>query len=202
MKTSHTLTMVCLLGAAVSFGSAQAGTDELVKNCETCHGAGGNGDDLKVPNIAGMSEVYLNDTMTAYKSGDRPAGSKYKPKDGEESDMAMVAKKLSEGDIEAVAAHFAGQTFRPHAQQVDAALAAKGKAAFDEGCEKCHSEGGSVAADDAGVIAGQGKPYLEEQFKMYDDGLRPMPKKMKKKFEALSGDDKAAIIEFLAGGGK
>ena len=85
---------------------------------------------------------------------------------------------------------------------MDAALAAKGKSAFDDSCDKCHSEGGSVAGDDAGLIAGQGKPYLEAQFKQFDDGSRSMPKKMKKKYEALSGEDKAAIIEFLAGGGK
>ena len=116
--------------------------------------------------------------------------------------MAEVAKKLSEADIDAVAEHFAGQTYAPHAQQVDAALAAKGKAAFDDNCEKCHSEGGSVADDDASLLAGQGKPYLEEQFKLYDDGSRPMSKKMAKKFEKISDEDKAAIIEFLAGGGK
>ena len=201
MKIVRSLSAACLLFVMGSAGVALAGVEDLIKDCDSCHGANGNGDDLSVPNIAGMSEVYLSDTMLAYKAGDRP-GIKYKPKDGDETDMGAISQKLSEDDIAALAAHYAAQQFKPHVQQVDAALAAKGKEAFDEACEKCHSEGGSVADDDAGIIAGQGKPYLEGQFKLYDDGSRPMPKKMTKKYEELDDAAKAAIIEFLAGGGK
>ena len=201
MTKLRILSVACLLGLAVGLNPAQAGTDELIKDCENCHGKGGNGDDLKVPNIAGMSEVYLHDTLVAYKGGDRP-GVRYKPKDGEETDMVEIVKKLSEDEISALAAHFAKQQYQPHAQQVDAALAAQGKEAFDAACEKCHSEGGTLADDDAGILAGQGKPYLEQQFKLYRDGKRAMPKKMAKKMEDLDDATSAAIVEFLAGGSK
>jgi sulfide dehydrogenase cytochrome subunit len=201
MKSIRIFSVGCLVGMAVSVGIAQAAPEELLKSCASCHGEDGNVDDLNVPNIAGLSEVYFIDNMLAYKSGDRP-GISYKPKDGEETDMGEISKDLSEADIEALAAFYAEQKYQPREQAVDAALAAKGKEVFDDACEKCHSEGGAVAEDDAGILAGQGKPYLQAQFKLYDEGSRYMPKKMASKWEELSDDDKAALIEFMAGGSK
>lgn len=201
MKNGYSLALAGLVGLAACIGvTGAAVADDLVKKCEGCHGAGGNGDDLKVPNIAGMSKVYIQDTLTGYREGNRP-GIKYKPKDGDESDMATVAKALSADDIEKVAGHFAGQKYQAHTQEVDATLAAQGMAAFEK-CEKCHSEGGTVAEDDASLLAGQGKPYLELQFKNFADGSRQMPKKMAKVFEKLDDAAKTAIIEYLAGGAK
>jgi sulfide dehydrogenase cytochrome subunit len=201
MKKTIVLSLAGLMSVAVPFATLQAGSDDLADKCDACHGKDGGSEDSKVPSIGGMSEYYLHDTMMAYRSGDRP-GVKYKPKSGEETDMNAVAKKLSEGDINALASHYADESFVPHPQSVDAAQAAKGKKVFEKYCEKCHSEGGSVADDDAGILAGQWKPYLEEQFKMFNEGTRPMPRKMEKKLKKVDEGDQAAIVEFLAGGGK
>jgi len=201
MKKTIIMSLAGLISIAIPLATLQAGSDALVDKCDACHGKEGRSEDGKVPSIGGMSETYLHDTMMAYRSGERPSV-KYKPKDGDENDMNTVAKKLSESDINAVAAHYAGESFVAHPQSVDATLAAKGKKVFDKACEKCHSEGGSVADDDAGILAGQWKPYLEEQFKMFADGSRPMPKKMAKKFKKMDEGELAAMAEFLAGGGK
>jgi sulfide dehydrogenase cytochrome subunit len=201
MKKTIVLSLAGLISVAVPFATLQAGSDDMAAKCDNCHGKDGRSEDAKVPSIGGMSENYLHDTMMAYQSGDRP-GVKYKPKSGDESDMNAVAKKLSESDISELAHHYADESFVPHPQSVDAAQAAKGKKVFDKHCEKCHSEGGSVADDDAGILAGQWKPYLEEQFKMFAEGARPMPKKMEKKFKKVDEGELAAIVEFLAGGGK
>ena len=201
MRKIQSLFVIGLLGSAIGAGIAQAAPADLVKKCEGCHGADGNGSDLNVPNIAGMSAVYIGDTLLAYKAGDRP-GIKYKPKDGDESDMATVAKSLSEEDIKAVAAHFAGKTYQMHPQDVDAALAAQGKQLFADNCDRCHSDGGTIAEDDSSLLAGQGKPYLQKQFENFTSGARQMPKKMAKRFEKLDDAGKAAVIEYLAGGAK
>ena len=196
------ITTILVAGLLASpWACVSAGVDQIAKDCDGCHGKDGNSEVGKVPSIAGMSAAYLSDTLIGYKSGDRP-GLKYTPKDGAETDMNEVAKKLSDDDISAIADHYAGLTFKPGKQSVDSAMAAKGKAVFDDECEKCHSEGGTVADDDAGIIGGQWKPYLEGQFKLFDEEKREMPKKMAKKFSKVSASDKAAIIEFLAGGGK
>jgi sulfide dehydrogenase cytochrome subunit len=201
MKKTIILSLAGLISVAVPFTALLAGSSELTDKCDTCHGKDGRSEDGKVPSIGGMSETYLHDTMMAYRSGDRP-GVKYKPKQGDETDMNAVAKKLSESDINAVATHYSNESFVAHPQNADAGQAAKGKKVFAKFCEKCHSEGGSVADDDAGILTGQWKPYLEEQFKMFTNGSRPMPKKMAKKFKAVDEGELAAIAEFLAGGGK
>lgn len=196
------ITTILVAGLLASpWACVSAGVDQIAKDCDGCHGKDGNSEVGKVPSIAGMSAVYLGDTLIAYKSGDRP-GLKYAPENGAETDMNEVAKKLSDDDIKAISDHYAGLTFKPVEQSVDSALAAKGKEVFDHDCKMCHSEGGSVADDDAGIIAGQWKPYLEEQFKLFDEEKREMPKSMARKYSKISADDKAAIVEFLAGGSK
>lgn len=197
------LTAICLLGALASapFTTASADVAEMAKKCASCHGADGNSKHEEVPNIGGMSATYLHDTMMAYQAGDRP-GKTFKPDDGEETDMNAVAKKLSEDDINALAAYYAGKAFVAHEQEVDAKYAAAGKKLFDKACEKCHSEGGTVADDDAGILAGQWKAYLTHEFELFTSGERPMPKKMAKRFNKLDEKKKEAIIEFLAGGAK
>ncbi len=199
MKMITSLTCAALLGLTLPAGALLADVQSLADKCDKCHGADGNSEDGKVPSIAGMSAIYISDTLNAYVSGDRQ-GVKYKPREGDESDMEEVASKLSEDDIGAISEHYAGKTFQVQAQKVDAAMAAKGKKTFDKSCDKCHEDGGSVADDDAGLLLGQWKPYLEEQFQLFADGSRTMGKKMKKKFNALSDEEKANILEFLAGG--
>jgi len=201
MKKPNLLPLAALVIFATPFHGAMADVQTLADQCDACHGQGGNSEDEKVPNIAGMSAVFLSDTLTAYASGDRK-GVKYRPRDGEESDMNEVAKKLSEEDITAISTHYAGKTFAVHMQEVDAELAAKGRKKFDKACDKCHSEGGTVADDDASLLMGQWKHYLKEQFAMFKDGSRIMPKKMKKKFSKLDDDEIASILEYLASGKK
>lgn len=197
------LTAVCLLGmlAAAPFTAASAGVDDMAKKCASCHGADGNSKHEEVPNIGGMSAVYLHDTMMAYQAGERP-GKKFKSDDGDETDMNAVAKKLTEDDINAIAKYYAGKKFVKHEQKVDSAKAATGKKLFKKECEKCHSEGGTVADDDASILAGQWKAYLQHEFELFSSEEREMPKKMRKRFEGLSDEDKANLIEFFAGGSK
>jgi len=190
----------CLIAAWAFAPTSFAGVDEMAKECDNCHGKDGVSEHGEVPVIAGMSGPYLKDMMVAYQSGDRP-GIKYKPKDGDETDMNALAKKLSEAEIGEISAYYAGKKFQAQKQAVDADLAKKGAKIFDKACEKCHSEGGTLADDDAGILAGQWKPYMEEQFKLFDEKKRTMTKKMAKKYEELSADDKKAVIEFLAGAG-
>jgi sulfide dehydrogenase cytochrome subunit len=146
-----------------------------------------------------MSAAYIGDTLAAYAAGDRPSA-KYTPAGGSESDMQTVAKGLSKADMAAVAEHYAGQAYKPREQGGDAALMAQGKAVFQKRCEKCHSDSGSVAEDDAGLLLGQGKAYLQSQFDAFASGSRHMPKKMAKSFKKVSDADKSAIIEYLGGG--
>lgn len=184
-----------LLAGMLLFVASPLMASELTDKCDSCHGKDGNSEDDKVPSIAGFSAVTIEDIMHEYKSDERPAD-KYKPKDGEETDMVEISKKLSDDDIKAVAKHYAGKTFRPHKQPFDAKLAKRGAKVHKKRCEKCHSDNGSNADDDAAILAGQWRAYLQRQFDLIKSKERQVPKKMWKKFKKLKEGDDRALIEF------
>lgn len=68
--------------------------------CVQCHGPGGAGIGAAFPALAGQSSAYIAAQLHAFKSGARVGG----PQDL----MKVVASKLSDGDITAVATYFGG----------------------------------------------------------------------------------------------
>jgi cytochrome subunit of sulfide dehydrogenase len=204
MKTQKTTRFALLAGAglfSLSLATAAwaADVNKLVENCANCHGKDGASTESDVPIIGGYSAAVLGDNLTAYKKKERPCPeTKYRggDKKGQKTDMCQVAKDLSEADIKQLAQHFAGKKFVRAQQKFDPALAKKGKEIHEHSCEKCHSEGGSLASDDAGMMAGQWMPYLKEQFKDYQSGKRPMVKKMKPKMEKLEAADIDALVNY------
>jgi sulfide dehydrogenase cytochrome subunit len=193
----------CLLvSAGLTFGvaipglAAADGAKLAVDKCEACHGKNGNSEKDDVPSIAGFSEIMIGDSLEMYQSGERKGG-KYEV-DGKETDMNEIANDLSEEDIGSLAVFYSEQTFQPRSQKFDAALAEKGAEIHDRKCENCHSEAGSNADDDAGILAGQWIPYMRAQFAAFQSGERVPPKKMKKKTDSLSDEDVEALINFYA----
>jgi len=68
--------------------------------CANCHGPGGSGERFATPYLEGQSATYLATTIKEWKSGARAndAGKQ----------MVVVARRLDDRDIAAVAAYFAG----------------------------------------------------------------------------------------------
>lgn len=167
--------------------------------CADCHGKDGASATPEIPMIGGMSAAYLSATLKDYGSGTRycpetayPAGDRK----GTKTTMCVVAKGLSPQDIGAIAAQLAGKKFVRPAQTPDAGLAAKGKEIHAAYCEQCHSNGGSVADDDASLLAGQWMPYLSEQFAEFKSGQRQPPAKMKVKLDQLKPADFDALVNY------
>ena len=126
----RTLILVALAGMAFSPIAVLADTAAQVKDCEGCHGNNGVSEWSDVPTIAGISAGVHGDYLLSYKDKSRPCTkSKYRQGDTKrpETDMCSVAAKLSEADIEALAAHFSAKPFKAAKQTVDAAKAAAGK---------------------------------------------------------------------------
>ena len=67
--------------------------------CEQCHGPGGRGVGPDFPALVGQSATYLSSQLTGWKTGARPPGPM--------GLMAVVAKKLSDADVRAIAEHYA-----------------------------------------------------------------------------------------------
>jgi len=192
------LMIVC---GALAHGAAAWANDQALKECMDCHGKDGLSTEPDVPVIAGYSAQYIIDSMTAYADGDRPATeSKYRSGDTSRAptDMAAIAKKLKEDEVEKIAKYFAEQTFVPRQQDFDAAKAETGKKIHERGCKKCHEDGGSSPDDDAGILAGQWMEYLQHSFKEYSSGARSQPKKMKPKMEKLDESDIDALLHYYA----
>jgi cytochrome subunit of sulfide dehydrogenase len=194
LKTAGPLAALFLF---VTAGALANGIDA----CTDCHGKDGASTESDVPTIGGVSEQYLVDSMAAYRDSKRPcaesayrAGDKKRPK----TDMCKLATKLSAEDTGKIAKELAAKPFVKAKQPFDAAKAAAGKKVHDTACEKCHSEGGSLAEDEAGILAGQWMPYMKETFAQYMKGARPQPEKMKVKFNALKPADQEALLHYYA----
>ncbi len=196
-----TLPSGCMLSFFIMSSALAADINKLVEDCSHCHGKDGASTDPDVPIIGGFSAQYLMDSMAAYVDKDRlcpefeyPEG----PHKGDKTDMCKIADDLSEKDVKAIAKHFASKPFVPAKQQFDAALAAKGKDVHDELCEKCHSAGGSLASDDAGILAGQWMSYQEANYRDYSAGDRKQPKKMKIKMKKLDDETTKQLIHYYS----
>jgi len=182
-------------GATVALAGPSGAT--LAEKCERCHGKNGNSDEKQVPSIAGSSTTYFIDTMKDFKRGKRPS-QKFKTTGHKETDMKAIAKRLDNQKLSALGKYFAAQTWKPRRQNVDSALAKKGKAVYKKQCKKCHEDNGSNPDDDAGRLAGQWIPYLEFQLDQFIKGERKPPKKMKKQLKKLKKGDIPALIQFFA----
>jgi sulfide dehydrogenase cytochrome subunit len=110
--------------------------------------------------------------------------------------MCTIAAALSDADITAIADYLAQKPFVRAKQSADAAQVERGKKIHDVHCTKCHTDGGSSADDDAGILAGQWIPYIRHTFEEYASGERPLPKKMKPKFDPLSKEDREALVNY------
>jgi len=177
MKNAKFITGAVLAGSIMASSTAFAGIDRgemLAFTCAGCHGPNGVSQGPATPSIAGMSAEYFKESMAAYAMGDRPS-----------TIMTRIAKGYTDEDIELMADYFAKQKFVSAPQQADAKLSTKGKKLHDKYCEKCHTEGGSLAEDDAGILAGQWRPYLEYNLQDFTSGNREAPKKMAKKLDKL-----------------
>ncbi len=191
-----------LAAASLSFcfAAANAGDlDAMMQGCNDCHGDNGVSQWTDVPTIAGLAEFVHVDALYVYQDEARPCSeSEYRQGDTSRpaTTMCAIAAELSEDDIDALAAAYAELPYVKAKQDFDAGLAAAGKALHDEHCDKCHSDAGTNADDEAGMLGGQMMGYLTQSFADYASGDREQPGKMKEKMELLSADDVTALVNY------
>jgi cytochrome c553 len=73
---------------------------EGLGQCSTCHGVNGVSTLPNAPHLAGQPAIYLVEQMKAYRSGKRP-----------HEVMGVIAKPLSDADIDALAAWYSAIRF-------------------------------------------------------------------------------------------
>lgn len=186
-------------------GQALATAPAAAKDCAGCHTASGVSENPDTPTIAGASEFFLENQFILFKEKSRPcvadlfSQAKEKPA---AKDHCAVMEKLSDDDVKKLTKHYSKLPFKSVKQEVDDKLVQAGKKLHDQRCSKCHSGGGSEPADDAGLLAGQPKPYLIRTMHDYKKQERWQDDKMKKEMVKLSDDQIKALAEYYASQGK
>jgi sulfide dehydrogenase cytochrome subunit len=181
-----------LLAFSFAGGARAAEVEKLVETCASCHGKDGASTNPDVPIIGGYSAEYIKSTLVAFKKKERPCPATKALAVA----MCGVAQNLSAAEIEEVARYFARKKFVRANQKFDPDLAKKGKEIHADNCEQCHSESGSVASDDKGILAGQWMPYLAEQFKGFASGTRTPPKMMETQLKKVDQAGFEALVNY------
>ncbi|MDT8438593.1 MAG: hypothetical protein RQ729_06260 [Wenzhouxiangellaceae bacterium] len=172
---------------------------EAPEACVACHNDNGVSKDPAVPTLAGNAAFFIENQLYLFQAGDRPCVDDYfaGKADVDLANHCAALEGMSEEQFAEIGAHYEGLSYAAFTQDVDAGLAAKGEALHMDGCERCHTEAGSVMEDEAGILAGQPKAYMIAQLKHYRAGERP-PSEMNEAAEGLSDEDIQALAEFYA----
>lgn len=164
--------------------------------CARCHGLDGGGGGA-FPRLAGQSEAYLAAALQAYAAGQRPSGV-----------MQPVMSGLGAEDIARLAAYYASAAAAAPSPAPAPDLAARGGAIaagqFTEipACVACHGPGDQPHHPLYPALAGQHRPYLEQQLRLFRDGIRsltPAGEIMTRVSHRLDDADIAAVAAFYAG---
>lgn len=194
--------LIGIIFTLISFTAIAAGDPErgatLNAVCSACHGADGNSPAPSFPSIAGQGEAYLAKQMREMKSGARNPGA-----------MAGIMDMVPDGDIDDLAAYYAGQDRKGGAADPD--LVALGETIYRAGikrksiaaCTACHSpRGQGVDAARFPALAGQWPEYTEAQLKAFRDGDRHNDgeaKMMRTTALDLSDKEISAVASYLYG---
>ncbi|MFG6595068.1 c-type cytochrome [Sulfitobacter sp. 1A13368] len=158
------------LGRLVAMGGSEAGDSGMA--CITCHGGDGAGDGSGAfPRLAGQAGWYTYKQLKDYASGDR-----------QNRVMSGIAKKLTEEEMEAVAAYYAtiSAPYTPPLGDVDGMtlqwggqLGAVGSAERGvPACVNCHGPSGLGNPPSVPYLAGQYASYMAHQLQMWKEGKR------------------------------
>jgi sulfide dehydrogenase cytochrome subunit len=198
-KFCFSLIVLPFFGMSMSAGAADLAS--LTENCDSCHGANGSSEWSDMPTIAGIDAFVHSEALFTYRDNARPCSdSEFRRGDTSRAatNMCALVQDLADEDIDALAEHYAALPFVAAAQEFDVDLASAGEAVHNRDCGMCHSDGGSNAADEASILAGQWMGYLKQSFADYRSGDREQPPMMQMMIKKLSEDDVQALVNYYA----
>lgn len=191
-----------ILTGATSFPTAAADIATLITECAACHGKQGLSTQPDIPVIAGFAATNIADQLHYFQNGRPGKDINYVYNQIKKQDnMTKIARRLDDTQIEALSDYYEKLPYIPVKQQTDSAKVAQGKKIHMALCERCHTKGGSVASDEAGMIAGQHKTYLRRSLQEYHDKRRVYDEEMDKHIVEMSAENMDALAEFYAAQG-
>ena len=153
--------------------------------CANCHGPAGHSVRPEVPNLAGQNMVYVLNQLNKFHDG-RRRGNFF---------MEGLVKAMSNDERFAVAVYYTDQ--EPASFKVsDPALAATGKALYEDTCKRCHGVGGAGSERNS-RIAGQHPSYLDMSLRRYRQNQDRSEERMFKATKALNDQEIKALSAYI-----
>ena len=180
--------------------AASAGRIKADQVCANCHGLDGQaasgGNSAMSPRLTAQSRDYLVSRLMDYRTGKR-----------EHAQMTLVARMITEQDIENVAAWYAelkidlsGNLDSAEADLAPGARAGKAKA--EQLCQHCHGLDEQAVAGTSATpvpdLSGQPGPYIAERLTAYRSGSIEHPQ-MTPIARGLSDADIDNVAEWYSG---
>jgi cytochrome c553 len=193
VKLRVTLAAV-LLAAAFSLPAIARdparGAEIAAERCAACHGMDGKSTVAEIPRLAGQQSGFITLQMILFREGIRQVPA-----------MQAPTEKLSDTDIEAVAAYYAGLPSAAPEDRTprDAALMARGQAiSAERNCGVCHLPNYAGRAQ-MPRLTHQHEGFLAHTMAEYRDGQRiGIDTQMNGAVQGLSNADIAALAHYLA----
>jgi cytochrome c553 len=193
VKLRVTLAAV-LLAAAFSLPAIARdparGAEIAAERCAACHGMDGKSTVAEIPRLAGQQSGFITLQMILFREGIRQVPA-----------MQAPTEKLSDTDIEAVAAYYAGLPSAAPEDRTprDAALMARGQAiSAARNCGVCHLPNYAGRAQ-MPRLTHQHEGFLAHTMAEYRDGQRiGIDTQMNGAVQGLSNADIAALAHYLA----
>ncbi len=194
--------ILLLLGIAglISVSSAWGATDAGKMDrqlCSVCHGPGGTTSSELFPHLAGEPAPYLVAQLKAFRD-------KSRADQNAKRFMWGISSRLSDEDIDALAAFYQSQPAVHQGKISDNAKYEAGKTLFNSGnaekgvppCMACHGEK-AEGRDTVPRLGGQNEAYLKRQLKVFSTNDRPAALAMHEIVKGLTESDIESLAHFL-----
>ena len=152
--------LTALLGIAPKDANAQSLQDKIAQ-CAACHGEDGQSKDPKIPNIGGQPKLFVMYQLFFYREGRRKS-----------PEMNVIAKELSDSELDAIATHVSKLPPAPSHPAPDEVRYQRGaKLAQERICASCHNPDYS-GREQMPRLAGQHPEYTLKALQDYRAGVR------------------------------
>lgn len=175
-----------LIGLFFAVPGLQAGSRGepfmLSNGCINCHGFEGQRTPGVIPSLAGQSESYLYQTLSAYRDGTL---------------KGTIMNRAMEGYDDQTLRQFAEYYSRLPKESMGAAVPQaheQGKRLYAQHCSNCHEQ-----QADTPYVKGQNAQYMQGVLTDMATGQRTMPEEMASAIRALNKEQLQQILDYLQG---
>ena len=175
-----------LIGLFFAVPSLQAGSRGepfmLSNGCINCHGFEGQRTPGVIPSLAGQSESYLYQTLSAYRDGTL---------------KGTIMNRAMEGYDDQALRQFAEYYSRLPKESMGAVVPQaheQGKRLYAQHCSSCHEQ-----QADTPYVKGQNAQYMQGVLTDMATGQRTMPEEMASAIRALNKEQLQQILDYLQG---